>query len=123
REWAQHGVWIQVTAGALCNRFGTKADYWAQRLVGDGLTHILASDAHDHRRRRPSLAAARQVAERLVGQTEANNLVVSRPQGILENQNPEALQAPAGLLGSVKSMTGRGQSNEQNQSGDFAAVA
>src|SRR5215212_2809950 len=79
------GVWLQVTAGSLCGNFGKAARYWAQRLLADGLVHILASDAHNLDSRAPHLARARELAEIEVGASEADNLVFGRPRQILEN--------------------------------------
>jgi len=45
---AQQGAWIQVTAGALTGRFGSPAQYWAERFLDEGLVQILATDAHPH---------------------------------------------------------------------------
>ena len=41
------GAWTQVTAAALVGDFGVKAKRRAERLLRDGLVHIVASDAHD----------------------------------------------------------------------------
>jgi protein-tyrosine phosphatase len=87
-ELVRRGVWIQVTSGALVGRFGRRPKYWAERMLADGLVHILASDAHDTKRRPPDLAKGQAIAEGIVGATEANNLVVVRPKGILINQAP-----------------------------------
>ena len=85
---AQAGVWMQVTSGSLAGAFGRDAQYWAERLLDDGLVHILASDAHDVRRRPPDLARGRDLAAQRVGESEAMNLVSVRPAGILANRAP-----------------------------------
>lgn len=91
------GVWMQVTAGALHGDFGAKPKYWAERLIGESMCHILATDAHDSGgRRRPRLRAGYDAAVRLVGEEEAANLVYWRPLAILENRAPqEAPPLPA----------------------------
>jgi len=95
---ASRGAWIQVTAGALTGRHGRRPKYWADRFVGEGHCHILATDAHDPRRRPPLLAEAREAAQKLVGPQEAVHMVETRPSGILDNRPTDALpplQAPA----------------------------
>ncbi len=82
------GAWMQVTAGALTGAFGRRAQYWGERFLGDGHTHILASDAHSAGRRRPQLQPALRIAERLLGKQEATRLVQERPQAILDNRSP-----------------------------------
>jgi protein-tyrosine phosphatase len=51
------GVFTSVTAGSLVGRFGQEVRRFALGLVRDGLVHNVASDAHDHLRRPPGMAA------------------------------------------------------------------
>ena len=85
------GAWMQVTAGALTGRHGRRPKYWGERFVGEGKTHLIATDAHDTRRRPPLLAEGRDAAARLVGDEEATHLVVTRPAGIVANTAPNLL--------------------------------
>lgn len=96
-ELARQGVWLQVTAGSLTGRFGKAARYWGERLLDEGWVHILATDAHGVDRRPPLLAEGRRAAERWLGAEEASHLVMTRPQGILNNVEPERLPAPPAL--------------------------
>jgi protein-tyrosine phosphatase len=89
------GAWIQVTAGALTGRFGRRARYWGERLLDDGLVHLLATDAHDVVRRPPLLAEGREAAATWVGGEEAQRLVETRPQAILQDEDPAAFPPPA----------------------------
>ena len=82
------GVWMQVTAGSLAGDFGNGAKMIAERMLADGLVHILASDAHDLLRRPPSLGRGRALAEVIVGEAEAQKLVDIRPRGILHDTSP-----------------------------------
>jgi protein-tyrosine phosphatase len=85
------GAWMQVTAGAVTGRHGRRPKYWAERMLGEGKVHLLATDAHDPRRRPPFLAEARDAAEALVGKQEAIHLVVTRPAGIVADRLPAVL--------------------------------
>ncbi|CAN5592158.1 N/A [soil metagenome] len=91
RTLVDRGVWMQVTAGALTGRFGKRVTYWAERFVGEGMTHLLATDAHHPVRRPPLLAEARDCAERLLGAQEALHLVHTRADGIVRDLPPDAL--------------------------------
>ena len=51
---AREGAWIQLTSGALTGRFGRRAQYWSERMLDDGMVHILATDSHDPVHRPPS---------------------------------------------------------------------
>ena len=60
-------------------------------MLEDGVVHILATDAHDTNRRPPNLSQGRELAARRVGDREAEHLVVTRPEGILQNAVPTTL--------------------------------
>jgi protein-tyrosine phosphatase len=90
------GVWMQVTAGSLNGRFGETAKYFGEKMLDEGLVHLLATDAHGVRNRPPLLAEGRQAAEKFVGAEEAARLVFDRPQAILDNRPPrEVAPIPA----------------------------
>ncbi|MGO9547578.1 MAG: tyrosine-protein phosphatase [Rhodomicrobium sp.] len=88
------GVWMQITSGSLRGSFGRRPRYWAERMLEEGLVHILATDSHNLTSRPPDLLEGRIQAERLVGAAEAQHLVVTRPQGALLNNLPKALPLP-----------------------------
>ncbi len=93
-QLASRGVWMQITCGSLSGRFGRRARYWAERMLDEGLVHILATDAHDPVRRPPALTEGRQLAARRIGESEAEHLVWTRPNGILANISPFELPLP-----------------------------
>lgn len=92
---ASRGAWMQITSGALTGRFGRRPLYWAERFVGEGHAMLLATDAHDPRRRPPLLAEGRDAAARLVGQEQAQRMVVANPGLILRNASPGTLPLPS----------------------------
>jgi protein-tyrosine phosphatase len=81
----KQGVWMQITAGSLTGRFGKRPQYWAQRLLAEGMVHILATDAHNLRSRPPIMSQAVKIAEAELGLDEAKNLVLGRPALILDD--------------------------------------
>lgn len=99
----RQGAWMQITAGALTGLFGSRAKYWGERFLNDGLTHIIATDAHSSGRRVPIMSKARDIAERALGREEAELLVRGRPQKILEN-------APASEVAPLPVIETRGKS-------------
>src|SRR5262249_1067453 len=90
---ANNSVLMQITAGSLMGQFGRRPRYWAERMLDDGLCHLLATDAHNTERRAPRMTAARELAAQRLGNNEATNLVLRRPQGIVNNLNPTELPA------------------------------
>ena len=91
------GAWMQLTAASLTGLFGPRPKYWGERFLGEGLTHILASDAHSSTRRVPVISEGRAVAEKLLGAKEALLLVQGRPRQLLANLPPSrTTPLPAG---------------------------
>jgi protein-tyrosine phosphatase len=81
---------------SLTGRFGKEARYFGEKMLDDGLVHVLATDAHSARHRAPLLAEGREAAAKRVGADEAQRLVIERPQAILDNRKPaEVAPVPA----------------------------
>ena len=97
KKLVQSGVWMQVTAGSFAGAFGRNPLYWAERMLDEGRVHLIATDAHDAERRRPDLAAGRELAAKRVGAAEAERLVLTRPLGILRDEDPSSLPGPSGV--------------------------
>lgn len=96
QKMAHAGAWMQITCGSITGRFGRRPQYWAERMVDEGLVHILATDAHNLRNRSPSMAKSRDMVAERLGEDEATNMVLVRPQGILDNAEPHTLPPPIG---------------------------
>jgi protein-tyrosine phosphatase len=90
------GVWMQITAGSLTGRFGARPQYWAQKMLAEGMVHILATDAHNLKSRPPVLSEAFALAQAELGLDEAKNLVLGRPVMVLDNE--PAAHAPPVLV-------------------------
>jgi protein-tyrosine phosphatase len=110
------GVWFQITAGSLTGDFGRNARYWAERLLDEGRAHILATDAHDLKQRPPCLSRGRDLAAKRIGEVEAENLVVTRPRGVLHNVPPSELPLPT--AGPRPRVTDRQANTAESSSGD-----
>jgi protein-tyrosine phosphatase len=93
-DLVKQGCWMQLTAGSLTGAFGARAQYWAEKFLDDGLTHILATDAHSTGRRCPRMSQAREIAARMLGPEEAELLVRGRQQKVLEDALPSSVQPP-----------------------------
>jgi len=89
------GVWMQITSGSVTGAFGRRPLYWSERMLNEGMVHILASDAHGARRRRPDLAEGRAAAAKWLGEAEAEQLVFGRPRAILDDADPSRVRPPA----------------------------
>ena len=94
---ARRGVWMQLTAGAILGKFGKRARYWSERMLDEGLVHLVASDAHTTSMRNPRMGEARATVLKRMGEEETTRLFQLRPQAILDNLEPQEVPAPHGL--------------------------
>ena len=94
REAVKLGAWLQITGAALTGQFGPTAKTLSERMLTDGLVHIIASDGHNMTGRPPILSAAYARAAQLVGEAEAHRLCIERPQAILDNVAPNEVTPP-----------------------------
>lgn len=88
---AKQGAWLQITSGAIVGRFGKKAKIFSERLLKDGIVHIIATDAHGVRNRPPLLKEGMEAAAKIVGESEARRMVHDRPLGIISDISPKEL--------------------------------
>jgi protein-tyrosine phosphatase len=95
---ASRGVLMQITAGSLSGRFGSRAKYWAERMLDEGIVDLLATDAHDIKHRPPRLSEARDLVETRCGEATATWLVATNPLYILKNMLPSELRRSRGEL-------------------------
>lgn len=93
------GVWMQLTAGSLTGDFGREAQFWGERMLDEGLVHLIATDAHDATWRPPSLLRGYEAAAARIGEVEARRMVVTRPWGIIQNACPSTLRRPSSAFG------------------------
>ena len=85
-EWAEQGCLIQVTSSSLTGFWGERPEIIARWLLDRSAVHILASDAHETKRRIPNLSAGRAVAEKIVGAEYAEALVEGNPGAIVAGE-------------------------------------
>jgi protein-tyrosine phosphatase len=80
------GASLQITAGSLIGDWGKKGKKTCETLLRKGLISFIASDAHEAKRRKPVLSAARQAAAKIVGSEAAQVLVQGNPCAVVSNQ-------------------------------------
>jgi protein-tyrosine phosphatase len=74
-EWVDAGCLAPVTATAVTGFWGDTARRVAMWLLENDAVHVLASDAHDDKHRRPILSEARAAVPKLFGADVARTLV------------------------------------------------
>lgn len=80
------GCLAQMTACSLTGGFGRQVARAARDMLRHGYIHLLASDAHDTRRRAPLLRPALEEASSLVGKDRALAMVTVTPDKIIRGE-------------------------------------
>lgn len=79
----QQGCLTQITASSLVGGFGRRVAGFTEQLVKKGYVQLMASDAHNARRRPPLLSKGLKKLARLVGESRAWEMVSSLPEKIV----------------------------------------
>jgi protein-tyrosine phosphatase len=77
------GCFVQVTASSVLGFWGEAARKTSMRLMERNLVHVLATDAHDGKIRKPILSQARDCVAKRFGQDFARALVEGNPEAIV----------------------------------------
>jgi protein-tyrosine phosphatase len=85
-EWAGMGIVMQITASAFTGAWGDEVRRSARWLLERDAVHVLASDAHDTRRREPGLSAGREAVSEICGDEVARALVDDNPRAIVNGK-------------------------------------
>ena len=93
-EWVDAGCLAQVTASAVTGLWGDAARRIAMWLLEKDAVHVLASDAHDDKHRKPILSEARDVVSKRFGADLARELVQDNPEAIVSGR-PLPFSRPA----------------------------
>lgn len=81
-----HGAVLQITSGSLLGDFGRRAYDEAWRLVLAGMVGLVASDAHDIKRRPPRMTAAIAALKQTVGPAITRVLTIENPLRIVKGE-------------------------------------
>lgn len=79
------GSLVQVTSGSVSGAFGRNIKRCAEFLLKKGVVHVLASDSHSMRFRKPGLLKGVKAAGKLIGRQQAEDLVLKNPGQIIKN--------------------------------------
>jgi protein-tyrosine phosphatase len=94
--WIDAGCLVQVTANSLTGFWGEQARRSARVLLDQQMVHVLATDAHESRRRVPLLSPARRAVAMLYGEERARLLVEDNPRSIVSGEKIRVSSAHAG---------------------------
>ncbi len=80
------GLYVQIGAHGLMGLFGDETQHTAEKLLSEGWVHVIASDAHDPKIRKPILSEALACAKQIIGPA-AVDLVTVNPANLLGLNN------------------------------------
>jgi protein-tyrosine phosphatase len=80
------GCLAQMTGNSLTGWFGRGVKKFSRQLIKSGYIHVLATDAHNHKRRPPLLSQAVKELSRLVGKDRARAMVQDIPAKIIRGE-------------------------------------
>ena len=93
-ELISMGALSQLTAQSLTGAFGSKTRKTAELFLKQNLAHVIASDAHDAKRRLPRLSEGFEKAVKIIGRDKAWAMVTAVPEAILRNEEIPDLGRP-----------------------------
>jgi protein-tyrosine phosphatase len=85
--WIEMGVLLQITTGSVLGRFGPDIQRFVVLLLEHDMAHILATDSHGTKSRRPRLSPALRAVSNIVGSEAAHRMVEDIPRMIIEGQS------------------------------------
>ena len=88
---ADNGVLMQMNAGSVLGRFGSKVMNFSISLLNKGLINFVSSDAHSSRQRRFNLNRAWDVIEERYGEDHAEKLFYTNPMAVLFSEKVERI--------------------------------
>ena len=81
-----HGCLMQVTAGSLTGLFGQASCELSKWMLNEGLVHVIATDAHGCKVRRPRIQQALRLVAQWTDSPTAQALGCQNPQSIVCGQ-------------------------------------
>ena len=85
-RWIDVGAVLQVTAGSLIGEFGREAHTAGWELIARGQVALVASDAHDTRRRPPRLSQAIELLGSQIGMDRTRLMCIDNPLRVLRGE-------------------------------------
>jgi protein-tyrosine phosphatase len=80
------GCLVQMTGNSLTGTFGSMVKKISRKMIKKGYIHVLATDSHNTRHRPPLLSEAVKELARLVGESRAQDMVVTLPEKIIKGE-------------------------------------
>ena len=86
QRWARLGYVLQLNKGSVLGSFGSRPEQAANEILGMGLAHLFASDAHSCHSRTPHMGNLRQWVDEFCDTEYAGILLKENPRRLLRNR-------------------------------------
>lgn len=86
------GCLMQITAGSLTGTFGSASQEFCRWMLEQGLVHLVATDAHGQKSRRPLLQRAFEQVAQVTDEETALDLCCRNPAAIANGQDVEPIR-------------------------------
>jgi len=86
-QLVQLGALAQLTAVSLTGRLGSRIKKFSVFLLKHNLVHMLVTDAHSSRHRRPVLSEGLEILKEIIGERAAMKMVNEFPKKILNGED------------------------------------
>lgn len=84
RRWARQGFVLQLNKGSVLGAFGHRPEQAANEILGMGLAHLIATDAHSCHSRTPHVTTLREWVGQFCDDDYAQILLEENPRRVLE---------------------------------------
>lgn len=105
------GALSQLTTWSVLGKYGKRVQETANLLLEHNMYHLMATDAHSSRSRRPKIQEAIKVTQGIIGM-EKTEVILNNAQLVISNQElilltPKAFQKPKGLRALLKKLSNK----------------
>lgn len=87
RELVEMGALMQVNASTLTGKMGMGVKRYMKKLLKEDLIHIVGTDAHSSRHRRPKMKKCLRYIQRKAGASKRRELTESNPATIIRGED------------------------------------
>ena len=84
--WVNAGVLVQCNASALSGADGMRMSSFSHKLMKQGLVHLIGTDAHSDKWRKPELRSCLTSLEKKYGADLVEELMIDNPQRLLRGE-------------------------------------
>lgn len=80
------GAYIQVNASSLTGRLGIRVQWYLKKLMRHDLVHVVATDAHGSKKRRPMIQEAAGYIKKKAGANYCKKITEENPEKIIRGE-------------------------------------